>query len=91
MGGRSGVLAAVQLVTNDGLPVAGPEQRVYFDLQGAGRLLVNQGTPTGTRVVTTANGRAAIRLLDPGSGDALPVTAEGLPVLRLDLDQARGR
>jgi len=36
------------------------EGRVYFDLNGAGELLVDWGTPTRSQVIEMANGRAAI-------------------------------
>lgn len=43
------------------------EGRVYFDLNGAGELLVDWGTPTRSQVIEMANGRAAIEAkLMPG-------------------------
>ncbi|MFK8163087.1 MAG: glycoside hydrolase family 2 TIM barrel-domain containing protein [Lewinella sp.] len=51
----------------DGLRVLDYEDYVYFDLNGAGELLINYGTPTRSQIIQMANGRAAIEMV-PGEG-----------------------
>ena len=61
--GKTAVLATIQLINQDGEPVLMDERQMRFELKGDGSLLVNQGTPTGSRVIETANGRASITIL----------------------------
>jgi beta-galactosidase len=44
-------------------------ERVYFAHDGGGELLVHHGTPTRSRVIEAANGRAAIELVPPRRGE----------------------
>ena len=77
------VRANIQLVTSDGIPVIKDEARVCFELEGSGTLLVNQGTPVGSRILETANGRASILILNHDVDTVLQVTADGLPPLQI--------
>ena len=43
--------------------------RVFFGYSGGGRLVADQGTPTGSRVIEAANGRAAIEVVPPSRGE----------------------
>ena len=54
----------------EGRRVLDYEGRVYFDHDGAGELLIDWGTPTRSRVIEMANGRAAIELV-PAPGRAV--------------------
>jgi beta-galactosidase len=53
----------VQLVDADGRPVTTDERRVRFTAEAGGNIDRWQGTMGGSDVVTTANGRAWVRLL----------------------------
>jgi len=46
-------------------------KRVYFDLNGAGKLLQHYGTPTRSNVIEFANGKAAIEYVPADSGQAV--------------------
>jgi hypothetical protein len=84
--GDTAILATVQLLDQDGIPVLTDERRVQFALTGNGRPMVNQGTPTGSRVVVTANGRAAIHILEADETTILHVTADDLPSFQLKIE-----
>jgi beta-galactosidase len=79
------VLATIQLITQDGNPVLTDERHIFFELAGSGELLTNQGTPTGSRVVETANGRAAIQIMGANETTILHVTADKLPSYQLKI------
>ena len=51
---------------------------VRFSLAGSGKLIDNQGTPWGSRVVQLANGRARISVEAKG-GCTVGIAAEGIP------------
>lgn len=46
----------------------GAADRIYFNSQGAGHLMVDLGTPTGSSVIQAANGYAAIEFVPPPAG-----------------------
>lgn len=52
---------------------------VRFSLAGDGRLLDNQGTSNGSRLVQLYNGRAVISVQTNGGKNTLAVKSEGLP------------
>jgi len=79
------VLATIQLVTEDGVPVLTDEHHLTFALTGKGRLLTNQGTPFGSRVVETANGRASITIIDTDETTQLKVTSEKLSPIQIEI------
>ena len=85
-GSGQAVLATIQLVNQAGDPVLTDERRVHFELTGAGVLLTNQGTPSGSRVVETANGRAAIQIMAANETTILHVTADDLPSYQLKIE-----
>ena len=69
----------VQMVDAAGRPVVDQERRVKFYTPAPGWLL-NLGIPDASRVVETANGRAAILLAPPPKASfPLTIEAEGLP------------
>ncbi len=64
------LLVVATMRDSNGRRVLDYEKRVYFDHNGAGKLMENYGTPTGSSVVEFANGRAAIEFV-PGEGGAV--------------------
>jgi len=79
----------IQLVNAHGVPVLRDERRVHFRLEGAGRLLERQGTPGGSAVIETANGRAAIVLHESESESVIYVSSAGLPECRVVISRNR--
>ncbi|MFL5562083.1 MAG: glycoside hydrolase family 2 TIM barrel-domain containing protein [Gemmatimonadaceae bacterium] len=63
------VLVTATLVDRDGALVLGASDRIYFDRSGGGYFTGDQGTPTGSRVIEAANGRAAIEVSPPHGND----------------------
>ena len=63
------LLIEAVLVDGKGRRVLSASDRVYFYHHGGGELRADLGTPTGSRVIEAANGRAAIELLPPGRGE----------------------
>lgn len=63
-------LIEATMVDAKGNRVLNYEDRIYFSHDGAGKLLVNYGTPTRSQVIEMANGRASIELV-PGEGRAV--------------------
>ncbi len=47
------------------------EKPVYFSQDGAGELMKNYGTPTRSRIIQMANGKAAIELIPDSKGKAI--------------------
>ncbi len=68
------LLLEATLVDAQGRTCQECEQRVYFSHQGAGRMAADLGTPTGSRVIEAANGRATIRLVPPAPGERAMIT-----------------
>ena len=56
-------LIVAEAVDKAGRRVLNYEDRVYFSQDGAGKLLINYGTPSRSQVVEMANGRATIELV----------------------------
>jgi beta-galactosidase len=59
------LLVVAKLVDRDGNMVFDASDRMYFDRSGGGVFSGDQGTPTGSRVIEAANGRAEIELSPP--------------------------
>lgn len=64
------ILIVATIRDKEGRQVLDYEKRVYFSHDGAGYLLENYGTPTRSRIIEFANGRAAIEYV-PGEGEAV--------------------
>ena len=79
----STTLVTIQLTTEDGVPVLTDEHHVCFELAGSGELLTNQGTPSGSRIVETANGRASICVLGADTTTQITVTSDKLPSIQI--------
>ena len=59
------LLVVAKLVDRNGDVVFDASDRMYFDRSGGGVFSGQQGTPTGSRVIAAANGRAEIELSPP--------------------------
>ncbi|UOB17800.1 glycoside hydrolase family 2 protein [Abyssalbus ytuae] len=57
-----------------GLSCLDYEKRVYFQCLSGGRLLKNQGTPTGSDIISMANGTASVELIPDKNSSSINVT-----------------
>jgi beta-galactosidase len=65
------LLVEARLVDAKGHTSVAAADRMFFDHDGDGRLVVDEGTPTGSQEIQAANGYAAIELVPPtGAGHA---------------------
>jgi beta-galactosidase len=78
------VTVAAHLYDGKGALCLDSRKLVRFSVAGAGRLLDNKGTASGSREVQLANGRAEISIATKG-GCALGVTSEGLPAALINI------
>jgi len=67
-------LVSVTAVDKDGLRCLNYEERVYFQCLTGGRVLKNQGTPTGSEAIKMANGKASIEVIPDKNQGILKVT-----------------
>jgi beta-galactosidase len=79
------VTVEVQVFDLAGVACLDASARVHFGLTGDGRLLDNQGTSTGSRLVGLYNGRARIRVQLTGPQVVASVSSEGLETVLLPL------
>lgn len=84
------LLVEAVLVDRQGRRSLGARDRIYFYHHGAGRLHADLGTPTGSRAIEAANGRAAIELAPPPPGQRAFIVArtQELNGTRLIIDGA---
>jgi beta-galactosidase len=66
---------------------------VFFAHDGAGALVADRGTPTGSRIIEAANGYAAIELVPPPPGERCVVEARTQDIngARLTIEGTLGR
>jgi Beta-galactosidase/beta-glucuronidase len=69
------LLVEARLLDGNRRQSLGAADRVYFNSQGGGRLMVDLGTPTGSRVIQAANGYAAIEFVPPAAGTPATIIA----------------
>lgn len=62
-------------------------QQVRFRIAGAGTLIDNLGTSSGSRVVELANGRAHISLIPGNQPSVISVAAKGIQLATLQVDE----
>jgi beta-galactosidase len=81
------LLIEARLLDSNGRQSLGAADRLYFNSQGAGRLMVDLGTPTGSSVIQAANGYAAIEFVPPPAGKRAMIVARTQEIngARLDL------
>lgn len=68
------LLVEATVVDATGARVLSDRSRMYFSYNGSGRLHESYGTPTGSAIIETANGRAAIELTPPAAGQRGEIT-----------------
>jgi beta-galactosidase len=76
--GKGTVTVAAKLLDEHGVLCLEARDEVRFSLAGAGKLIDNRGTPTGSRVVQLCNGRAEISVATTGAC-TVGVSAKGIP------------
>lgn len=69
------LLVQATLVDGDGRRSLNARNRIYFSREGAGELVADRGTPTGSRVIEAADGRASIELVPAPAGERSIVLA----------------
>jgi beta-galactosidase len=75
----------VKLLDNKGVLCLDAANWIRFSLAGDGKLIDNQGTSSGSRLVQVYNGRAIIRVQTNGGKSVLGVKSEGLKTVFKDL------
>lgn len=62
-------------VDANGLQCLDYEEKIYFQTLEGGKSLKNQGTPTGSEIISMANGKAAMEVIPDTSSNTLKVMA----------------
>jgi beta-galactosidase len=75
----------VKLLDENGVPCLDAANWIRFALAGDGKLIDNQGTPSGSRYVQAYNGRAVIRVHTNGGRSVVSAKCEGLVTVFKDL------
>jgi beta-galactosidase len=85
--GEEKVIATVevQLLDENNIPCLDARDWVRFDLAGEGKLIDNQGTSSGSRLVQLYNGRAIIRIRTNGGSSVVSAQVEKTPPVFLNL------
>ena len=78
-------LVEAQIVDAAGYSCLDSSDWIEFSIVGAGRLLQNQGTATGSTRIQAANGRAAISLLDVKGPCVVAAKSPHLPPAMLSI------
>ena len=69
----------VRLVDEAGVPCLDSKKYIRFSLAGDGKLIDNQGTSSGSRLVQACNGTARIRVRTNGGSSVVSASSDGLP------------
>lgn len=92
--GEEGGIATVQvqLLDEKNVPCLDAKDWVRFGLAGEGKLIDNQGTSTGARLVQLYNGRALIRVRTNGGNSVVSAKIENIPAsfLNVQADDKKG-
>jgi beta-galactosidase len=75
----------VKLLDNNNITCLDAANWVRFSLAGDGRLIDNQGTAAGSRLVQLSNGRAIIRVETKAGRSAAAVQSKSIPTVTLNL------
>ncbi|OQP64418.1 glycoside hydrolase [Niastella vici] len=75
----------VKLLDEKGVPCLDAANWIRFGLAGDGKLIDNQGTPSGSRYVQAYNGRAIIRVQTNGGHSVISAQREGLTTVFKDI------
>lgn len=81
-------IVSAQLQDAVGVPCLDSRIRIHFSVAGNARMVDNQGTPWGSRVVELANGRASITVIAKSAAQ-VAVSAEGLPTAFISIEPTR--
>jgi beta-galactosidase len=76
--GREIVTVEAKLYDAQGVQCLDAKNRVHFSIAGAGSLIDNRGTSSGSRVVEMCNGRSEISLVRNGGSSVVGVATEGI-------------
>ncbi len=74
-----------RLVDANGVPCLDSKKYIRFSLAGDGKLIDNQGTSSGSRLVQACNGTARIRVRTNGGSSIAGVSSEGIPTAFINL------
>jgi beta-galactosidase len=75
----------VKLLDEKGVPCLDAANWIRFGLAGDGKLIDNQGTPSGSRFVQAYNGRAVIRVHTNNGKSVISAKCEGLATVFKEL------
>lgn len=75
----------VKLFDEKGVPCLDAASWIRFGLAGDGKLIDNQGTPSGSRYVQACNGRVVIRVQTNGGHSVISAKSEGLKTVFKDI------
>lgn len=67
-------LITATAIDSKGLRCLDYEDRIYFQCLSGGKLIKNQGTPTGSEIIEMANGKASIEVIANAGNSDLKVT-----------------
>lgn len=68
-------LVSAVVYDENGLRCLDYEKKVYFQCLEGGKTLKSQGTPTGSEVISMANGKASIEVIPDGKSDKITIMA----------------
>lgn len=75
-----------QFVDSKGVKCLDSKKYISYEIAGDGKLIQNQGTSTGSRILQTYNGRSRIRVVKNRNGKCVvAVKAEGIPTAFIEL------
>jgi beta-galactosidase len=64
-------LIEATVVDKNGIRCLDYNKRIYFSMNGNGKLLINYGTPTRSQIIEAANGKASIEFKPESNGKAV--------------------
>lgn len=74
-----------QFVDAKGVPCLDSKKYITYDIAGDGKLIQNQGTSTGSRILQAFNGRTRIRVARNNGKSIVAVKAEDIPTVFIEL------
>lgn len=85
------VWVEAQLKDNNGVPCLESKNYIYFNSVGAGKLVINQGTSSGSSKVQAYNGRARIKLLKGSDKSIISISSDGLKTVFIQVSGSNPR
>lgn len=74
-----------QFVDANGVRCLDSKEYIRYEIAGEGRLIQNQGTSTGSRILQAFNGRTRIRVVRNAGKSVVAVKAENIPTMFVEL------